>query len=106
MNLDEVRGRADASWRLRIPSVVPERDVAPEVVSSAEVNFSCRQMVVLRDAWEQPHSLPVLVGEEGTLVAALSLPGEVPAGLDADRHRWQVTLTTNNRALTPDVEHV
>ncbi|MFE4208439.1 hypothetical protein ACFRSX_36480 [Streptomyces goshikiensis] len=101
LNLDEVRERIDVSWRLRIPSVVPERDVAPEVVSSAQVNFSCRQMVVLRDAWEQPRSLPVLVGAEGTLDAALSLPGEVPAGLDADRHRWQVTLTTNNHPVPP-----
>ncbi|MFE5724539.1 hypothetical protein [Streptomyces erythrochromogenes] len=101
LTLDEVRERAEASWRLRIPSMDPDRDVPPEVVDSAEVDFSCRQMVVLRDAWEQPRSLPVLVGEEGTLAAALSLPGEVPAGLDPDRHRWQVTLTTKNHPVPP-----
>ncbi|MFF8271832.1 hypothetical protein ACF059_31325 [Streptomyces sp. NPDC016562] len=98
---DEVRDRAGASRGLRIPSVDPDRDVKPEVVASAEVDFSCRQMVVLRDAWEQPRSLPVRVGEEGTLAAALSLPGEVPAGLDPDRHRWQVTLTAKNHPVPP-----
>ncbi|MEU3906223.1 hypothetical protein AB0F20_20655 [Streptomyces goshikiensis] len=101
LTLDEVRERADSSWRLRIPSVDPDRDAAPDVVASAEVDFSCRQMVVLRDAWEQPCSLPVLVGEEGSLAAALSLPGEVPTGLDPDRHRWQVTLTAKNHPVPP-----
>ncbi|MBT1186059.1 hypothetical protein HET69_19135 [Streptomyces sp. CJ_13] len=101
LTLDELRERAEASWRLRIPSVNPDRDVAPEVAASAEVDFLCRQMVVLRDAWEQPRSLPVLVGEEGTLAAALSLPAEVPAGLDPDRHRWQVTLTTKTHPVPP-----
>ncbi|MFF1777904.1 hypothetical protein [Streptomyces virginiae] len=101
LTLDEVRERAHASWRLRIPSMDPDSDVAPEVVASAEVEFSCRQMVVLRDTWEQPRSLPVLVGEDGSLVAALSLPGEVPAGLDPDRHRWQVTLTARNHPVPP-----
>ncbi|MGP3683179.1 hypothetical protein ACTVZO_00335 [Streptomyces sp. IBSNAI002] len=99
--LDQVRERAESSWRLRIPSVDPDRDAAPEAVAYAEVDLSCRQTVVLRDAWEQPCSLPLLVGKEGSLTAVLSLPGEVPAGLDPDRHRWQVTLTAKNHPVPP-----
>lgn len=101
MTVDAVRERAAASWRLRIPSVEPESDVAPEVASPTELDFPSRQMVVLREAWEQPRSLPALVGEGGTLTAALSLPGEVPPGLDPDRHRWQVTLTAGDHPVPP-----
>ncbi|WP_257004487.1 universal stress protein [Streptomyces sp. SA15] len=103
LSTEEVQQRIDARWEKR-----PVRQIEPEeeerrfdVVAPEEIDLAHPFLVVLKDAWDQPRSLPVTVEPDGSLQASLSLAAEVPRGLDPDRHRWQVTLTAANHPLPP-----
>ena len=103
LSTEETQQRIDARWEKR-----PVRQIEPEVeerrfevVAPSEIDLAHPFMVVLKDAWEQPRSLPVTVEPDGSLQASLSLAAEVPRGLDPDVHRWQVTLTAANHPLPP-----
>ncbi|MFI9749724.1 hypothetical protein [Streptomyces collinus] len=103
LSTEEVQQRIDARWEKR-----PVRQIEPEeedrrfdVVAPEEIDLAHPFLVVLKDAWDQPRSLPVTVEPDGSLQSSLSLAAEVPRGLDPDRHRWQVTLTAANHPLPP-----
>ncbi|GGR07969.1 hypothetical protein [Kitasatospora griseola] len=100
---DEVRARIDKLWDERGYQLIePAEEKRPyTVVEPSDLELHGHSMVVLQTAWEQPRSLPASVAPDGSLMAALALAGEVPPGLDAARHRWQVTLTCANHPLPP-----
>ncbi|WP_327207225.1 hypothetical protein OG336_00100 [[Kitasatospora] papulosa] len=100
---DEVQTRIDGSWDERgYRMIEPEEEERPyTVVEPSDLEFRGRSMVVLQTAWDQPRSLPASVMSDGSLETALALAGEVPHGLDAAKHRWQVTLICADHPLPP-----
>ncbi|MEV7863728.1 hypothetical protein AB0O86_34290 [Streptomyces hirsutus] len=103
LSMEETRRRIDARWEGR-----PVRQVGPtpeersfEVVEPGDIDLTHPFIVVLKDAWDQPRSLPATVEPDGSLQASLPLAAEVPRGLDPDKHRWQVTLTATNHPVPP-----
>ncbi|MCX3063725.1 hypothetical protein [Streptomyces beihaiensis] len=103
LSTEETHQRINARWENR-----PIRHIEPEeeehrfdVVAPVNINLDNPFMVVLRDTWDQPRSLPVTVESDGSLQTSLSLAAEVPRGLDPNRHRWQVTLIAHNHPLPP-----
>ncbi|MFJ9802844.1 hypothetical protein [Streptomyces wuyuanensis] len=102
LDLDSVQRRIDASWDARgIRMIEPPEERPYGVVEPDELDLHGRSMVVLREAWEQPRSLPASVAPDGSLHAALPLAGEVPPGLDASKHHWQVTLIAGGHPVPP-----
>ncbi|MEU4890498.1 MULTISPECIES: hypothetical protein [Streptomyces] len=94
LTIDETRQRIEERWQKRsVRSIQPEEERPFDVVHPDAIDINDPLMVVLKDSWDQPRSLPITRGPDGTLQASLSLAAEVPNGLDPDRHRWQVTLT-------------
>uniref|UniRef100_UPI002F90FF1A hypothetical protein n=1 Tax=Kitasatospora indigofera TaxID=67307 RepID=UPI002F90FF1A len=100
---DEVQERIDGLWDRRgYRMIEPAEEERPyTVVDPWDLDLRGRSMVVLQTAWEQPRSLPASVTSDGSLDAALALAAEVPPGLDAAKHRWQVTLTCTDHPLPP-----
>ncbi|MFD9126874.1 hypothetical protein [Kitasatospora sp. NPDC059571] len=100
---DEVQELIDGIWDRRGYRVIePAEEEHPyTVVDPWDLEFRGRSMVVLQTAWDQPRSLPASMASDGSLVTALALAAEVPPGLDAAKHRWQVTLTCTDHPLPP-----
>ncbi|WP_333761269.1 hypothetical protein [Streptomyces sp. IBSBF 2390] len=100
---DEMQSLMDERWDKRpVRGIGPTEDERSyDVVDPTQIDISHPFMVVLKDAWEQPRSIPATVKSDGTLEASLSLAAEVPRGLDPDEHRWQVTLTAANHPVPP-----
>ncbi|KOV57567.1 hypothetical protein ADK64_38380 [Streptomyces sp. MMG1121] len=103
LSMEETRQRIESRWDKRpIRQIEAEQEERRfDVVAPTDIDLDHPFMVVLKDAWEQPRSLPVTVEPDGSLQASLSLAAEVPRGLDPDRHRWQLTLTAANHPLPP-----
>ncbi|NUW02348.1 hypothetical protein G6W50_21930 [Streptomyces sp. CAI 127] len=103
LSSEEVRGSIDGIWDEHgVRGIEPvEEDRPYTVVDPLDLELQGRSMVVLQTAWDQPRSLPASVVSDGSLETALALAGEVPPGLDAARHRWQVTLICAEHPLPP-----
>ncbi|MFJ2751198.1 hypothetical protein [Streptomyces sp. NPDC087297] len=103
LSMEEIRQRIEARWDKRpVRQIEPEEEERRfEVVAPADIDLAHPSLVVLKDAWDQPRSLPATVERDGSLQTSLSLTAEVPRGLDPDKHRWQVTLTAGNHPLPP-----
>ncbi|MGW7569092.1 hypothetical protein ACWGJV_22785 [Streptomyces tendae] len=102
LSMEETQKRIDARWEKRpVRQIEPEEERRFDVVAPTEIDLAHPFLVVLKDAWDQPCSLPVSVESDGSLQASLSLAAEVPRGLDPEKHRWQVTLTAANHPLPP-----
>lgn len=61
------------------------------LVTSAPGNIDLAHpfMVVLKNAWDQPRSLPATVESDGSLQTSLSLAAEVPRGLNRREGAWE-----------------
>lgn len=103
LTVEETRQQIEERWHKRsFRSIPPEEEERPfEAVHPDAIDIDHPLMVVLKDSWDQPRSLPVTREPNGTLQASLSLAAEVPNGLDPDRHRWQVTLTAPSHPVPP-----
>ncbi|MFJ3644473.1 hypothetical protein [Streptomyces murinus] len=103
LSLEETQQRIDSRWDKRpVRPVDPGEDSPPfDVVKPEDIDLAHPAMVVLKNAWDQPRSLPATVEPDGSLQTSLSLAAEVPRGLDPDKHRWQVTLTAANHPVPP-----
>ncbi|MFF1676124.1 hypothetical protein ACFVYG_08835 [Streptomyces sp. NPDC058256] len=102
LTMRQAQQRIDTSWDQRSIQVIdPGAELPYEVVDPADIDLASRTMVVLKDTWEQPRSLPVTVEPDGSLQGVLPLAAEVPRGLAPDRHRWQITLTAANHPVPP-----
>ncbi|MFD5815608.1 hypothetical protein [Streptomyces sp. NPDC127038] len=102
LSLEETQQRIDMRWDKRpVRSIDPEEERSFDVVESGDIDLAHPFMVVLKNAWDQPRSLPATMEPDGSLQTSLSLAAEVPRGLDPDKHRWQVTLTAANHPVPP-----
>ncbi|MEV7317345.1 hypothetical protein AB0N56_30865 [Streptomyces microflavus] len=100
---EEIQARIDGIWgQPGSPVTESAAEGRPySVVDPLDLEFRGRSMVVLHTAWDQPRSLPASVTPDGSVETALALAGEVPPGLDARKHRWQVTLICADHPIPP-----
>ncbi|MEW2531116.1 hypothetical protein [Streptomyces sp. NPDC047071] len=103
LSVAETQRHIDARWDERpVRHTQPAEVERPfEAVDPLDIDLNHPIMVVLKDAWDQPRSLPASVEPDGSLQTSLSLAAEVPRGLDPDKHRWQITLTAGNHPVPP-----
>jgi hypothetical protein len=103
LDREEVERRLQACWEGRtFEWLSPAGDSRPfTAVDPDDLSFEGRSVVVLPEVWEQPRSVPAQMFPDGSLNAALAVPAEVPPGLDARKHRWQITLTCADHPVPP-----
>ncbi|MEW2127903.1 hypothetical protein AB0891_29740 [Streptomyces sp. NPDC007259] len=102
LTVDESRQQIEARWQKRpVRTLLEEKEPPFDVVHPDTIDIDDTSMVVLKDSWDQPRSLPVTREPDGTLQASLSLAAEVPNGLDPDRHRWQISLIAPSHPVPP-----
>ncbi|MFH8350256.1 hypothetical protein [Streptomyces sp. NPDC018045] len=103
LSLEETQQRINTRWDRRpVRSVDPDEEKRSfDVVEPGNIDLAHPFMVVLKNAWDQPRSLPATVESDGSLQTSLSLAAEVPRGLNPNEHRWQVTLTAANHPVPP-----
>ena len=66
-----------------------------------DLDLTGRSFVTLQEGADQRLPLAVEVDDDGETQATLPLPPWVPAGMDADRHKWLVTVIATARPVPP-----
>ncbi|MFE2869861.1 hypothetical protein [Embleya sp. NPDC059259] len=87
---EEIRAHLTDRWDTRGLRLRGKDTMPVTVLSPDELPLTGRDQVALLNAWDMPLSLPVEKTSDGSLVSAVRMPIQVPAPLDAARHRWQV----------------
>ncbi|GAA4980467.1 hypothetical protein [Kitasatospora paranensis] len=98
---EEIHAHLTDRWITRGIRVHGADTMPVTIVSPGQLRPTGRDQVALLNAWDMPLSLPVEETSDGSLVSAVRMPVQVPAPLDAARHRWQVGMISTSHPVPP-----